>query len=86
MKRFFIACSESVSDPAIPCPAARSPDGAVFSFKGEIISDHRDELRIRGLALDAGDRVAEELLQGLHVAAVPGDLDRVADFGTFVPN
>ena len=57
----------------------------MFSFEGEIVGDHGDELRIRGLALDAGDRVAEELLQGLHGAAVPGHLDGVADFGSFVP-
>ena len=57
----------------------------MFSFEGEILGDHCDELRIRGLALDAGDRVAEELLQGLHVAAVPRDLDGVADFRDYRP-
>src|SRR5699024_4919609 len=38
-----------------------------------------DELAVGGLALDVGDGVAEELLQRLDVAAVPGDLDGVAD-------
>ena len=50
-----------------------------------MVRDHGDEFRIRGFSLDAADRVAEEFLKGLHVAAVPGDLDGVADFGTFVP-
>ena len=45
-----------------------------------MVRDHRDELGIRRLALDIAHRVAEELLQHLDVAAVPGDLDRVADF------
>ena len=67
-----------------PSPRLFSPSRLLLA-QGEGVGDHGDELRIRGLALDAGDRVAEELLQGLHVAAVPRDLDRVADFGTFVP-
>ena len=33
-----------------------------------MIGDHGDELAIGGLALDAADGVAEELLQHLHVA------------------
>ena len=53
--------------------------------KGQAVRDHGDELRIRGLALDVRHRVAEELLQHLDVAAVPGDLDRVADFRDFRP-
>ena len=51
------------------------PDRAVLAFEAEIVSDHRDKLRIRRLSLDARDGVAEELLQRLHVAAVPRDLD-----------
>ena len=44
----------------------------MFPLKRKVVSDHGDELGICGLALDARDRVAEEFLQGLHVAAVPG--------------
>ena len=62
-----------------------SPYGAVFAFEAEVIGDHGDELTVCGLSLDAGDCVTEKSLQGLDVAAVPGHLDRVADFGTFVP-
>ena len=68
--------------PILPNPANRcaasvcSPSG-VLAFETEIVSDHGDKLRIRGLALDAAHGVAEELLQGLHVAAVPGDLDGI---------
>ena len=61
-----------------------SPHG-VLAFEAEIVSDHRDKLRIGGFSLDAAHGVAEEPLQGLHIAAVPGHLDGVADFGTFVP-
>ena len=41
-------------------------------------SDLGDELRIRRLALDVRNRVAEKLLQRLQIAAIPGDLDRMA--------
>ena len=44
-----------------------------------MVSDHRDELRIRGFSLDVAHRVAEELLQRFKVSPVPGDLDGVAD-------
>ena len=50
-----------------------------------MVRDHGDELGIRRLALDVRHRVAEELLQHLDVAAVPGDLDRMADFRDFRP-
>ena len=50
-----------------------------------MVCDHRDEFRIRGLALDIAHRVAEVFLQHLDVAAVPGDLDGVADFRDFRP-
>ena len=51
----------------------------------QAVRDHRDKLRIRGLALDIAHRVAEVLLQHLDIAAVPGDLDGVADFRDFRP-
>ena len=72
-------------NPANPCAASVSPYRAVLAFEGQIIGDHRDKLAIRGLALDAADGVAEELLQRLHVAAVPGDLDGMADFRDLRP-
>ena len=50
-----------------------------------MVRDHRDELGIGRLAFDVRHRVTEELLQHLDVAAVPGDLDRVADFRDFRP-
>ena len=61
-----------------------SPHG-VLAFEAEIVSYHRDKLRIRRFSLDAAHGVAEEALESLHVAAVPRDLDGMADFGTFVP-
>ena len=48
-----------------------------------MVRDHRDEFRIRRFSLDVAHRVAEELLQGLQIAAVPGHLDGVADFQGF---
>jgi len=62
----------------------KSPRG-VLAFEGKIVSDHGDKFWIRRFSLDAAYRIAEEPLQGLHIAAVPGHLDGVADFGTFVP-
>ena len=57
----------------------------VLAAEGEIVGDHRDKFRIRRLALDVRHRVAEILLQHLDVPAVPGHLDRVADFRDFRP-
>ena len=85
MKQKFIAFPEAVSNPAKRCgPRVFSPCG-VLAFEAEIVRDHRDKFTIRRFSLDAADGVAEEPLQGLHVAAVPGHLNGVADFGTFVP-
>ena len=50
----------------------------VLALEGEMVCDHGDELAIRGFSLDAADGIAEELLQSLHVAAVPGHLDGTA--------
>ena len=52
----------------------------MLSLEAEIVRNHRDKFAIRGFSLDAADGVAEELLQRLHVAAVPRDLDGMADF------
>ena len=53
-----------------------SPRG-VLAFEGEIVRDHGDKFAIRRLSLDARDGIAEEPLQGLHVAAVPCHLDGI---------
>ena len=39
-----------------------------------MIRDHGNELAVGGLALDVGDRIAEEFLQHLNVTPVPGYL------------
>ncbi len=65
--------------------AKYEPENPVFSpsrlllLQGEAVGDHGDKLTVRGLALDIAHRVAEVLLQHLDVAAVPGDLNGVAD-------
>ena len=85
MKQKFIAFPEAVSNSAKRCgPRVCSPHG-VLAFEAEIVSDHRNKFRIRGLSLNARDGVAEEALQGLHVAAVPGHLDGMADFRDLRP-
>ena len=53
--------------------------------EGNAVRDHRNKLRIRRLALDIRHRVAEEALQGLNIAPIPCDLNRVADFRDFRP-
>ena len=60
-------------------PAAHSVYARLLLPQAQAVGDHGDELRIRRLALDVRDRVAEKLLQRLDVAAVPRDLDRVPD-------
>ena len=57
----------------------------LLSSQGQTVSDHGDEFRIGGLALDIADRVAEELLQHFDIPTIPRDLDGVADFRDFRP-
>lgn len=45
----------------------------------QLVCDHGDEFAIGGLGLADVDRVAEQVADGIDVAARPGDLDRVAD-------
>ena len=69
--------------PRTPSPT-ESPSRLLLA-EGERIRDHSDELRIGGFSLDIANRIPEILLQHLDIAAIPGHLDGVADFGTFVP-
>ena len=57
----------------------------LLALEGEAVRDHGDEFRIGGFSLDIADRVAEELLQHLDVASIPGHLDGVADFRDLRP-
>ena len=57
----------------------------LLSAERQTVSDHRDELRIRRLALDIAHGIAEELLQHFDIPSVPRDLDGVADFRDFRP-
>ena len=50
-----------------------------FELELQFVSNQGDELRIGGLALGVAHGVAEESLQGIQVAPIPGDLDGVAD-------
>ena len=50
-----------------------------LELKLELVRDQGDELRIGGLTLGIGYRVAKEFLQGVQVAPIPGNLNGVAD-------
>ena len=67
------------------CAGGDSVHHALLLLEAQVVRDHGDELAVRGLALDVRHRVAEELLQHLDVAPVPGHLDGVADFRDFRP-
>ena len=62
-----------------------SPRGHLLSAERQIVRDHRDALTVRRLSLHVADRVAEDALQRFDIAAVPRDLDGVADFRDFRP-
>ena len=80
MNRQFKALLSSSAATARPCAAGRSVHHALLLLEAQVVRDHGDELAVRGLALDVRHRVAEELLQHLDIAPVPGHLDGVTDF------
>ena len=49
-----------------------------------LVGDHRNELRVGGLAPEVMDGVAKVAVEGVHIAPVPRHLDGVAD-GTLHP-
>ena len=51
----------------------------VFQLQLELIGDEGDELAVGGLAFCVGNCIAEEALEGIQVAPVPGHLDGMAD-------
>ena len=72
------------STPAPRIQAGKGTEAAVLAAEGGGVCGPAGlALRLlpalRGRGAARGCRVAEELLQHLDVAAVPGDLDRVAD-------
>ena len=68
-----------------PLRAIFLPRRHLLSAERQIVRDHRDALGIRRLSLHVADRVAEDALQHFDIAAVPRDLDGVADFRDFRP-
>ena len=58
---------------------ASSLHRALFQAQGERIREHGDELGIRRLALYVRHGVAEKFLQDFNIAAIPCDLDGVAN-------
>lgn len=55
-----------------------------FQLQLELVGNERDELGVRGLTLGVRHGVAEETLQSVQIAPVPGNFDGVAD-GPFHP-
>ena len=49
-------------------------------LQNQTVGDHGYELAVRRLAFEVGNGVAEKALEGLDVAAIPCDLDGVADY------
>ena len=47
--------------------------------EAKLVGDHGDELGVGGLAALAADGVAEVAVESVNVAAIPGDLDSVAN-------
>ena len=50
-----------------------------LELKLQFVSDKRNELRIGGLSLGIAHGVAEEALQSVQIATIPGNLDGVPD-------
>ena len=71
------ASKEKARKPVAP----QSELGHVLSFELELqlVRDEGDEFRVGGLALGIADGVAEEALQGVQIAPVPGDFNGVAN-------
>ena len=44
-----------------------------------LVGDHRNKLRVRGLAAQVVDGIAEIAVQGIHISPVPRHLDGMAD-------
>ena len=55
-----------------------------FQLQLELVRDQRNEFGIGGLSLGVAHRVAEEALQCIQIAPVPGDLNGMAD-GSLYP-
>ena len=70
-------------------PKRKSPKGVAaqseirhlvrLQLKLQFVSNKRNKLRIGGLSLGITDRVAEESLQGIQIAPVPGYLNGMSD-------
>ena len=52
---------------------------ALLFIQADLIADHCDELAVRGFSSQVVDGIAKVAVQGIHIAAVPGDFNSVAD-------
>ena len=52
---------------------------AGLQLQGQFVCNKRNKLRIGGLALGIADGIAEEALEGIQIATIPGDFDSMPD-------
>lgn len=52
---------------------------ALLFIQADLIADHCDELAVRGFSSQVVDGIAKVAVQSIHIAAVPGDFNSVAD-------
>lgn len=68
---------KSASFSTTECRFASRP--ALLFIQADLIADHCDELAVRGFSSQVVDGIAKVAVQGIHIAAVPGDFNSVAD-------
>ena len=68
---------KSASFSITECRFASRP--ALLFIQADLIADHCDELAVRGFSSQVVDGIAKVAVQGIHIAAVPGDFNSVAD-------
>ena len=71
------AVLKSASFSTTECRFASRP--ALLFIQADLIADHCDELAVRGFSSQVVDGIAKVAVQGIHIAAVPGDFNSVAD-------
>ena len=76
---YSLVCLSISKKPENPCHHSELRRLGALELKLELVRNQGDELTIGGLSFGVGYRVAEEALQGIQIASVPGDLDGVSD-------
>ena len=77
-------CGISTQSRKPVAPQSELRDVGTLELKLELVRNERDELGIGGFSLGIGHGVAEEALEGIQIAPVPGYFDGVPN-GSFNP-